>query len=75
MRIKRIVRKEDPHASNRNQLCPPPRRRRPAPLTQPGPLWQALPAAQRDGILNALGRVVVAHLTRPPRPEVTHERP
>jgi hypothetical protein len=42
---------------------------------QPSQLWQALPAAQRDGILNVLGRIVVAHLTRPPRPEVTHERP
>jgi hypothetical protein len=71
--INRSARKEDPHASRRNRPSPPPRQ--PTLPVQPSQLWRDLPAAQRDGILNALGRVVVAHLTRPSRPEVTHERP
>jgi hypothetical protein len=53
---------------------PPPRPTqgiRPLQLHQ---LWLALTADNRSHILNALSRLVVAHLAKPPLPrEVTHE--
>jgi hypothetical protein len=67
--------KEDPHASNSNPRCPPPR---PRPLTipsNPNQLWLALPADQRLQLLLALSRVVAVHLASSPVPqEVTYEQ-
>jgi hypothetical protein len=41
---------------------------------QPCQLWLALPATDREQILNALGRVVAEHVAKPPvLREVTHE--
>src|SRR6516225_2767622 len=74
--IDRSAPKEGPHASTWNQPCPPPRPTKRVRPTQPNQLWLGLPAANREGILNALSRVVAAHLPRSPvRREVTHERP
>ena len=76
MRVGRRFSKEDPHASTWKRPYPPPRRTRRQCLSNPGQLWRALPAENRDQILNALSRVVAEHLTMPPvLREVTHEQP
>ena len=57
-------------------LLSPPRPIRLKRPTHPGQLWLALPAENREHILNALSRVVAEHLTMPPvLQEVTHEQP
>jgi hypothetical protein len=68
--------KEGHYASTSNRHCPPPRPSRPKRLSNPGQLWLALPAENREHILNALSRVVAEQLTMPPvAREVTHEQP
>ena len=53
----------------------PPRLREPARPSNPSQLWLALPAENREHILNVLSRVVAEHLVLPPTlPEVTHEQ-
>jgi hypothetical protein len=70
------IRQEGPHASRSIHPCPPPR---PSPCAQPLPvsqLWHTLTTDQRRHILNALSRVVAAHLISSPLPrEVPYERP
>jgi hypothetical protein len=69
------IRQEGPHASRSIHPGPPPR---PRPGTQPLPvsqLWQALTTDQRRHILNALSRVVAAHLVRGPLPREVPDEP
>jgi hypothetical protein len=71
-RVGRGINLEEPHAPTANRRCPPPRKL-PRP-SNPSQLWLALPAENREHILNALSRVVAEHLVLPPTlPEVTHE--
>ena len=76
MRVGRGINQEEPHASTTNRRCPPPRPRRLTRPSNPSQLWLALPAENREHILNALSRVVAEHLALPPVVrEVTHEQP
>ena len=43
---------------------PPPRPQPPRRLSNPGPLWPALPADDRQRILTALSRLLGEHLQR-----------
>ena len=55
--------------------CPPPRPSRLKRPSSPQHLWVALPAANREQVLNALCRVVAERLARPVAlREVTHEQ-
>jgi hypothetical protein len=69
------ISKEGHHVSTRKPLYPPPRLPKLARSVQPKKLWRTLADEDRDQILNALSRVVAAHLAKALlQREVTHER-